>query len=289
MQFDSRENLQISGVRLSSDGQLYFRGYAKSEAGRTITDATYIIAGTNDGYTLLRKIEEEVTIIETMENNSLIAIGSFGNIYKYMSGFWTDKPFEISPAEMLSRCVLLDNVVHAVGTGQRIIKLTDSGWLPANPHHKEDEETDLYGVCASDRGTVIICGIDGYLAEVSDKVFNEISLPTDCDLNNVALTENKNIAVCGTNGLLLIGKEGQWDDYSQSSLGVDFTNVVCWRKKLYISAHDRVLCFENGGLETVAEIESLNLIALNDALWSIGLNIMHRFDGSEWEEKYIVL
>jgi hypothetical protein len=289
MKFDSRDNLQISGIRRSNGGRLYFRGYAKSEINRTIMDRTYIISSSEDGYTLLREIDEEITAIEILPDQSFIAIGSFGNLYQYKTGKWTDLAYEISPAEMLSRTLVDDNSVYVVGTGQRFMKLAANGWVPVCPGAQEDGETDLTGLCPSGEGRFIVCGVDGFIAEVSEKEFMAIELPTNVDLNNVAQTSEGQIAVCGNNGTFFIGRKNIWEDYSCPELGVSFTSVVSWRGDIYVSANNSVLLFKNGMFEIAGKIQSFNLIALEDSLWSVGLNQLHRFDGQNWSEVHISL
>jgi hypothetical protein len=65
--------------------------------------------------------------------------------------------------------------------------------------------------------------------------------------------------------------------------------VVSWRGDIYVSANNSVLLFKNGTFEIAGKIQSFNLIALEDSLWSVGLNQLHRFDGQNWSEVHISL
>ncbi|MEO1309901.1 MAG: hypothetical protein AAFV51_02890 [Pseudomonadota bacterium] len=289
MRFDSRDNLQVSGVRQSPDGRFFFRAFAKSEVNTTITDVTYIISGDEDDFEVLREIDDEITGIEFLSDGTFVAVGAFGSVYLFSGGSWID--FDIGPVEkeVLGRTVAQGNAVFTIGTARRFIKFSGRAWEPVNRRFGDDEDVDLYGLCAGREGAFLVCGEGGNLWEVSTETVRIHTPPTNVDLNNVAVLPDGLIAICGTQGVFMVGADDKWRDLSQPELNADFTSVSTWRGAVFVSANRSIWRLSEAGLETFAEIPSFNLIALRDTLWSVGVNELHRYDGSAWREVRITI
>ncbi len=288
MKFDSQDNLQVSEVRSSQDGTLFLRGYGKSHVNSTITDRTYILSGKDNSYSLVRTIEDEITAIEIMEDNTLIAVGIFGNVYVYNSNGWTNKNFKISPVKALSRTLIFQNNLYIIGTGMTFITLTNNGWIPVCQPLSQSYDLDLYGLCSKQAGEFVVCGEKGFAAKVTPAGYQKLNIPTNVDLNNIACVNSEEVVVCGDNGIIFVGYDDKWTDYSRTDLGVNFTSIVYWREEVYISAQDSVFKLGRDGLELFANVQSFNLIGLQDEMWSIGINQMAKYDGSVWIDQRIV-
>lgn len=284
MILSSSRNMQVSGIAEAEDGKLYFRAFADSDAGIAITNTTYIIETYKDESNILRVIDEEIASISVIEVNTLVAVSKFGNVYVFDGMQWDDYKIKFEPVDCIFKSLSHKNKVYSVCTGG-MFECYEKGQWEEIASDVGDDDLDLIGLCFEHDDSFFVCGESGILASVSkNKDARIIDIPTNGYLLEVKKISDSQFAVCGRQGALFIGFDDEWHDYSEPEYDANFTSMDFWENKLYLSAGNQVLLFENKKFAKHWEVPSLNLFGLKNNLWSIGLNTLYKYDGIAWHE-----
>jgi hypothetical protein len=136
-------------------------------------------------------------------------------------------------------------------------------------------------------GEIYAVGWDGAIWRYDGSLWSELDSPTNVVLTCVCCAGDGNVYAGGRRGLLLRGRDWQWEVVNQADTAEDFWSLAWFRNKLYLATMRAVYTLEQDGLRQVDmqaddPITCFHLSSAEDTLWSIGSKDVMAFDGTAW-------
>ncbi len=132
-------------------------------------------------------------------------------------------------------------------------------------------------------------GWKGAICRIGQQDASLVDSPTNLILTDACCGDDGFVYCCGQNGIILKGRDQQWDVIPQEETQEDFWSVVSFRGNIYISSASFLYTLEQGRLQMVsfgADIpRSCYHLSTSgeNYLWSIGPQDLMGYDGNTWD------
>lgn len=239
-------------------------------------------------------------ITKCVVDNSVVIVGNFGASLEindagvirelYLDSKSPDNS-KISTRGPL-RCVrLIGDKVYAVGGDRQAFRRESAGsWYPIDDSARpEFDNTTVYGFESVDgfaEDDIYAAGWKGEIWHFDGSTWRMKPSPTNLLLTTICCGEDGVVYIAGREGLLLSGRDDQWDIIDTGDVRADFWNATWFDGFLYLSGMQGLFQLNDGNLDLVDPglgPTSFNTLAINDGqMWSIGATDIIAFDGAQW-------
>ena len=146
---------------------------------------------------------------------------------------------------------------------------------------------DIEAIHGFNDSEIYAVGGDGQLWSYNGKIWKEIVLPTNADLNTIICVDNKEVYIAGMGGILIHGRQDIWEIIDQEDTGDDIWDLEWFNEKLYVATMNAVYYLKKDGLQAVDfgddSPRSCNqLSSAKDVLWSIGEYDIMSLNDKRW-------
>ncbi len=130
-------------------------------------------------------------------------------------------------------------------------------------------------------------GWDGAIWRYNGSAWVETDSPTNMVLSSVCCAGDGKVYASGRKGLLLRGRDSQWEVIEHESMAEDIWALAWFGDELYLSTMQAVYTLEGETLQRVdmeadVPVTCFHLSAADGVLWSIGPKDVMAFDGTVW-------
>lgn len=175
---------------------------------------------------------------------------------------------------------------YAVGLNHQVYRRDDSSqWTPIGlGTPKKGGFEAIHGFTENDMYAV---GRKGEIWHYNGNIWSPINSPTNLILTGVCCADDGNVYCCGQSGILLRGREDQWEIIAQDETEADFWDIEWFDGRIYLSTIMFLYTLHGEALELVFFGEDLpsscyHLSSADGVLWSIGSKDVMAFDGTSW-------
>ncbi len=228
----------------------------------------------------------------------LIAIGENGDLLLAGSGDRHEETIEIENYTWKNRGKLrnvrnIDDLIFVVGMDRQVYKRNELGnWELFEKGIEQNTTKNIYGFESIDgfsKDSLYAVGWEGEIWNFEKDVWKPQNSPTENILVDVCCAGNGYVYACGRQGLILRGKNGNWEILKQNNFSEDIWSIVWFNEKLYCATmteiytlnSDNILEYENMGEDTAKTCYKLD--ARDGVLWSFGEKDLMSFDGLNWK------
>jgi hypothetical protein len=223
----------------------------------------------------------------------MIAVSEYGNVVVFGSGeSYNEKisgSIKGSGITYPLRCVKeIESQVFVAGANRQVFKRINRGqWTQISPNQIPDSDIIAFeaidGFSASD---VYFVGWKGAIYWLHDGEWNRVEPPTNLILTDVCCAPDGMVYICGQSGLLLCGKENQWQVIN-TEIKHDFWSMQWFNGRLYLSTFYDLYVLLGRELKAVdlrdfKNVTLFNLTAKGDLLWSVGAKDILATNGKDW-------
>jgi hypothetical protein len=168
--------------------------------------------------------------------------------------------------------------------GENAWSLIDQG---ARPPADNKQVVGFEAVDGFSESEIYAVGWDGEIWKYDGKVWKQIDSPTNLVLTGLCCAGDGKAYATGRKGLLLRGRDAQWEVVDHESMGDDIWGSAWYNGKLYVSTMSEVYTFENDKFKPVdwgadAPNTCYHLNAADGVLWSFGAKDLMAYDGKAW-------
>lgn len=244
---------------------------------------------------VIDKVDFHPKALYRFEPLTVMAVGEDGGVAVYGKGTTTHHSVKTKNVESkdrgpLRRGVLLENTPIVVGMDRQVYRWkggdrweTFEQGLPRAGRAVKGYEA-VAGYSLSD---IYAGGWDGELVHWNGKTWRRIDSPTSSIIVNMCAGGDGQVYACGRTGLLLRGREDEWEIIEHQMTAEDFWGIAWFKGRLYLSSFNGVFVLGKGEVEPVdfgdLEIDSYyHLTAAKSVLLSIGAKDIVSFDGKVW-------
>jgi hypothetical protein len=130
-------------------------------------------------------------------------------------------------------------------------------------------------------------GWHGEIWHFNGKSWKQQSSPSNFILNRVLCAPDGYVYICGLSGLLIKGRNGNWEIVDEGAVGADLWDLEWFADKLWISSQNLIYTLEDDVVQPVEFDDDVpssfyHLDARDGILWSVGPEDIMQFDGDEW-------
>jgi hypothetical protein len=228
----------------------------------------------------------------------LIAVGESGNLLLIGSGDRHEEMIEIENYTWKNRGKLrnvrnIDDLIFVVGMDRQVYKRNELGnWELFEKGIEQNTTKNIYGFESIDgfsKDSLYAVGWEGEIWNFEKDVWKPQNSPTENILVDVCCAGNGYVYACGRRGLILRGKNGNWEILKQNNFSEDIWSIVWFNEKLYCATmtkiytlnSDNILEYENMGEDSAKTCYKLD--ARDGVLWSFGEKDLMSFDGLNWK------
>lgn len=134
---------------------------------------------------------------------------------------------------------------------------------------------------------IYAAGWDGEIWVYDGSMWRQADSPTNLVLTGLCCAQNGVAYATGRRGLLLRGRDNQWEIIEHSNIIDDIWGVAWFNNKLYLATANALYTLEGDNLHLVDMGKDppktcYCLSAADGVLWSIGAKDIVAFDGNEW-------
>ncbi|MCE9529813.1 MAG: hypothetical protein K8T89_01530 [Planctomycetes bacterium] len=225
------------------------------------------------------------------ESGKVFAMGS-NDQHEETIGTGKDSPKGRGPL----RCArAIDGKIYAAGMDRQVYLRQDRNqWaaidLGARPRKmNEDEIIGFEGIDGFGPKDLYAVGWNGEIWQYKGKRWKRIDSPTNVILTNVCCAGNGKVYACGRVGMLLRGRDDDWEVIAHESTEQDFWGIAWYNDRLYLASMHAVFTLEDDDSLKVVDFDNdvpdtyYHLSAGDGMLWSIGPKDVMAFDGKEWD------
>jgi hypothetical protein len=227
----------------------------------------------------------------------MIAIGEWGDVFCIGSGDEHDEhvasgqrgPKDRGPMRGVRR---IGKRIYAVGMDRQVYRRKAANrWADIGPPTPAAQPADAVSgfeaIDGFDEKDIYAVGWDGEIWHYDGKKWRRLPSATNLLLVAVCCAGDGFVYASGREGLLLRGRDQQWEVIDLPGTTPDFWSLAWFDGRLYVSSMYRLFTFENGALavvDTGAERAKTyhRLSAEDGVLWSIGAKDVLAFDGKTW-------
>ncbi|MEQ9728462.1 hypothetical protein ABRP29_22760 [Pseudomonas sp. WHRI 8822A] len=223
-----------------------------------------------------------------------VALGEHGNIR--VMGNDDDYDEQIAcPGVTLSIMREIRNIggfAYVCGMDRQVFKRESPGnWMVLHGDMPEQPAKDMVFGFESIHGyseqDIYAVGWYGEIWHFDGKTWKNCASPTNINLTRVCCADDGWVYACGMHGILLKGKNDQWETIDQEATDSDLWDLEWFAGKLYISTLHALYWLNGDQLELVDFGDLIpnschSLSSADGLLWSIGENDILAFDGTSW-------
>lgn len=130
-------------------------------------------------------------------------------------------------------------------------------------------------------------GSRGALWQFDGKTWLERELPTNCYLTRVKCAANGVVFIVGHDGILLRGRNNNWEVIKQEATVSDLWGVEWFQNELYVCTMSNLYQLKGSNLDVVdfgidLQPTCYHLSSTGDVMWVIGEDNIMSYNGSEW-------
>ena len=227
----------------------------------------------------------------------LIAVGENGNLLLIGSGDRHEEMIEIENYTWKKRGKLrnvknIDDLIFVVGMDRQVYKRNEIGnWELFENGIEPNTTKNVYGFESIDgfsKDSLYAVGWEGEIWNFEKDVWKLQNSPTNDILVDVCCAGNSYVYACGRQGLILRGKNGNWEILNQNNFSEDIWSIVWFNEKLYCATmteiytlnDNNILEYENMGEDSAKTCYKLDV--RDGVLWSFGKKDLMSFDGLNW-------
>ena len=218
----------------------------------------------------------------------LIAVSEEGAIFTYVGGSATIE--EIIPRPFQLRfCGAIAGVAYACGMKRQVYARRDEGrWTPMHaPEGDGKKVAGFEAIAGVDSEDIYAVGWEGEIWQFAKNRWIQRASPANVVLTGACCAPDGNVYVCGQNGILMKGRDDDWDVLEQEEIEDDFWDIRWFNGRLYVASMSALYVLDGGQLMPVdfGEDGPRSFYKLTDAdgiLWSVGQENLFSYDGRKW-------
>jgi hypothetical protein len=219
-------------------------------------------------------------------NSSAVTVGEDGKFH-----LWDDvHDYEgtISDGGIFRSVRSIKNSVYAVGMSALIFSMDRDGkWKEINFNISRDKSFEA--VDGYSENDLYLVGWDGLICHCAQNKCNFEQSLTNVILTDVCCSPDGYVYCCGQQGIIIRGRDDEWEVMCRDEITEDFWAVTCFRGYIYLSTASFLYILDNGqlkrvkfGLDIPKTFYHLSAFG-DDLLWSIGPSDLMAFDGEAWK------
>lgn len=152
---------------------------------------------------------------------------------------------------------------------------------------KASEVTGFEAVDGFSESDIYAVGYHGEICHYDGKQWQQCPSPTNLVLTDVCCAGDGTVYACGREGLLLKGRNQQWQVIDPPGTPQDLWSLAWFDGRLYLSTFYQLYTLGKNGLDAVNTAPEQaktfhRLSAADGVLWSIGAKDVLAFDGKSW-------
>jgi hypothetical protein len=206
-----------------------------------------------------------------------------------------EEPIEIEPDEGKSgflRCArTIGGRAYIAGMDRQVYRRsTKLRWeaLDAGLPGDDDEVVSFEAIDGFSENEIYAVGRKGEIWRYDGKRWHQIETPTNLILLGVHCAADGVVYACGQVGMLLRGRNDEWEVVEQTATEQDFWDVIWFKGSLYLATREVLYVLRNGEMAPAdygdedIPFSFYRFTATPDVLWTIGSKDVMRFDGATW-------
>lgn len=183
----------------------------------------------------------------------------------------------------------VDGYAYAVGMQRQLYRRDGNDkWSRADnnmPRGSKKQSCGLESLDGFSESEMYAVGWSGEIWRYDGKRWSELNSPTNVILNSVFCAPDGNVYCCGRNGILIRGRNTQWELIEHGDTTADLWDVCWFEDRLFVSSIS--FLYELNGERLISKdfgepISCYHLSAADGILWSIGSNDVMEYDGKAW-------
>lgn len=230
-------------------------------------------------------------------SREMAAVCEFGTVIVYDGAASHEEEIRSindSPAALGAlRCIRgIRGRFYAAGMKRQVYVRLDKGrWMAidngARPPVESKQVVGFESIDGFSDKEIYAAGWLGEIWKYDGKIWRQIDSPTNIILTNVCCAGDDNVYIAGRLGLLIRGRNQEWEVLDTHNFKEDFWGMAWYQGKLYLSTTRSVYSWEGDRLERVDFEDDVpatcyQLSVAGDQMWSIGAKDVMAFDGTEW-------
>jgi hypothetical protein len=203
------------------------------------------------------------------------------------------KGFKRKPGLMREIRGIAGGRAYAVGTGRQAYRRENTGvWRCIDQWSQTDSREltrfSFESIDGFSEEDIYAVGWEGEIWHYDGKKFKQIQSPTNLSLHQVKCAADGLVYIVGKNGILIRGRDEQWEVIEQDQTTSDIWGVAWFQGCVYVATTQMVFGLANNNLERIDFKEGAipascyHLSTTDDVLWSIGPEDIVEFDGKNW-------
>lgn len=180
---------------------------------------------------------------------------------------------------------------YAVGPARTVYRRdAPDKWTGLNapiPEIKDLMDVGFESIDGFNEEDIYAVGWGGEIWRYDGKLWKQIDSPTSLGLFKVRCAGDGYIYACGQMGILLRGRNEQWEIIEHEATEENLRGIEWFNEKLYVSTTESVYELKNDRIIPIDfgnEVPSTcyHLSANDGIMWSIGAKDVMEFDGTKW-------
>ena len=218
----------------------------------------------------------------------IVVIGEDGDVVAFGGGKLTEETIEPAPV-LIRHARTIEGHAYACGMKRQVYQRTGEGrWTDVSaPAPKPKEEVGFEAIDGYSGKEIYAVGWKGEIWQYNGKKWTNRGSPTSVILTAVCCAGDGVVYAAGQQGVMVRGREDEWELIEWADDVSDDLWDLCWfKKKLYVSTMMGLYTLEG---DTLAPVEFdvgigtfYSLTTAEDVLWSIGRDDIASFDGTNW-------
>lgn len=243
----------------------------------------------------------KVCVYCTSSGLTLIEMGSDGEIRVADASGFRDEIINTTPESPsrlrpLNDIRLIGNHIYVTGMRRQVFRrrYTASTWERCDGGvlvpRTSKEVAGFLSIDGFNDSEIYAVGYRGQIWRFDGSIWSRIASPTNMRLESVRCIDGRSAIAVGDQGLILIGRNDQWDVVKQDIIDETLTDIEEVRGSVFISTEIGSL-YKLDGLHLIEidtglgkEITTANLHSDGKTLLSVGERNLLLFDGSVWWE-----
>ena len=184
----------------------------------------------------------------------------------------------------------ISGYAYACGMKRQVFKrISDNTWMSmsAPVPEKRSGVIGFEAISGFDENDIYAVGWQGEIWKYNGLEWIQKVSPTNQILTSVACADDGMVYICGRKGMLIKGKDDQWEILSSNDNNDDFWDVHYFKGKVYVSSLSAIYEVVDDGLKML-RLEDvpgtcMHLTSADGIMWSIGIQDLLSFDGEQWQ------
>jgi len=226
--------------------------------------------------------------VAKLPTEKAVLVGEDGDVCTYAAG--KSGKEAIKPAPVLIRNARsIEGQVYVCGMKRQVYRRTgERTWNDISaPPPKAKEEVGFEAIDGYSHKEIYCVGWKGEIWQYNGKKWTDRGSPTSVIMTAVCCAGDGVVYAAGQQGVMVRGREDEWELIEWEDDVSDDLWDLCWfKKKLYVSTMTGLYTLEGNTLVPVeidAGIDTFySLTTIEDVMWSIGRDDVASFDGTNW-------